>query len=141
MQSRLVSHNLCGNLVVNSLLLWMLLDPYQSRFIMNTIVNINQDTIQSVFAGVLKIQLNQELKAHTKNIVEISIRIRLSLYSQVSVLHDTTQFNSQSISLSFKKVIQDTSRSWPINNYSHTVIKAEYYRNWRLFLFPCYRLS
>ena len=50
----------------------MLLDPYQSRFIMNTIVNINPDTIQSVFAGVLKIQLNQELKAHTKNIVNIN---------------------------------------------------------------------
>ena len=36
--------------------------------------------------------------------------MRLSLYSQVSVLQDTTQFNSQSISI-FQEMIRGASRS------------------------------
>ena len=45
-----------------------------------------------------QVQLNLQLAIHHLQITQlISIRIRLSLYSQVSVFQDTTQCNSQSI--------------------------------------------
>ena len=103
----------------------------QSRtpgFSYNTLVSINPDMTLSVFSGILsyKIQLNLELKVHHK------------YHSQYQSGNDSAcvlQYRSYNIQLnvipnlylSFKKVIQDASCLLTRNNYSHIVIKAEYY--------------
>ena len=54
----------------------------------------------------------------------ISMQIRHCCIPHVSVLQDTIP----NLYLSFKKVIQDASCLLTKKNYSHTVIKAEYFR-------------
>ena len=142
-----------GRIVVNVLLLYTLLSTYQSRFITNIIVNTNPDTTQSVFSGICLTRCSSiRNSSFTRIPKSISIQIRLSLYSQVSVLKDTTQSGTQgsheyhnqyqsgnesvfilkvipNLYLSIKKVIQDASRSLTKKNYSYAVIKVEYYYN------------